>query len=355
MSQALTRHLPELVWNKGIAALCDRRIPNEFPGGLNYSTVPTLAGAMPSRRLPDNLISNPVAYRDIADGELVWVRLSWLKSFVKQVLPLVRSRFVLATGDSDACVPSEAMPEAQAILNAENVVHWYTQNYDGSMAPDKISPLPIGIDFHMQGEGKFWGESASSPLQQEQTLRSIHENLPPLRDRIQQVYVDFAWQQAFGLRDYRRYHPLKGTKFHARRRQIVKTMLKNDVAFCQRESLCRSEMWRKRGEYAFVLSPHGTGLDCHRTWEALALGHIVIVPSSLLDPLYRDLPVVAVKDWSELTPENLAKWISLHEESGDTNEKLKTSFWVQRMRSSIGPAASFLPNTGAPMPHSAGV
>ena len=70
---------------------------------------------------------------------------------------------MLATGDSDGCVPSEVMPESQAILNAENVVHWYTQNYDGSMAPEKISPLPIGIDFPMQSEGPFWGASASPP------------------------------------------------------------------------------------------------------------------------------------------------------------------------------------------------
>jgi len=114
-------------------------------------------------------------------------------------------------------------------------------------------------------------------------------------------------------------------------------------------------MWRKRGAYAFVLSPHGTGLDCHRTWEALALGHIVIVPSSSLDLLYRDLPVVAVKDWSELTAEKLAKWISLHEESDGMSEKLKTSFWIQHMRSFIGTADSVLPRPDILMPHNAGV
>ena len=35
----------ELVWNKGIARLCDRRIPDEFPDGHTYTPVPTLAGA----------------------------------------------------------------------------------------------------------------------------------------------------------------------------------------------------------------------------------------------------------------------------------------------------------------------
>src|SRR5437867_10711501 len=84
-----------LVWNKGVAALCDRRIPDEFPDGRSYSPVPVLAGALSSSKLPDNLISPPSAYCNIRDGELVWVRLSWLKSFIKQLLPLVKAKFVL--------------------------------------------------------------------------------------------------------------------------------------------------------------------------------------------------------------------------------------------------------------------
>jgi len=106
MIEALPRHQPELVWNKGIAALCDRRIPDEFPDGRNYSTVSTLAGAMPSRRLPDNLISDPTAYRGIADGELVWVRLSWLKSFVKQVY---------TAGERQVCVSNWRLGRLRAI------------------------------------------------------------------------------------------------------------------------------------------------------------------------------------------------------------------------------------------------
>jgi hypothetical protein len=336
MNGPLISGQPELVWNKGIAALCDRRIPDEFPDGVAYSRVSKLAGAMPSRRLPDNLISDPAAYRDIRHGELIWVRLSWLKSFVKQVLPLVKSRFVLVTGDSDACVPSEVKAEAQVILCSENVVHWYTQNYDGSIGAERISFLPIGIDFHMQSETAYWGEDPSSPLQQEQTIKSIRRRLPPRKNRIQKIYVDFAWQQGFGLRNYRRYHPLKGTNFRESRRRIVKMMLKNEAAFCQRHWLCRTEMWRRRGEYAFVLSPHGTGLDCHRTWEALALGHIVIVPSSSLDPLYTGLPVVRVKNWSELSAENLERWMSLYRDSDGTNERLMSRVWIKRMRSSAG-------------------
>jgi len=323
----------ELIWNKGIAARCDRRIPDEFPNGRDYSPVPTLAGVLASSRLPDNLISTPEIFKDIQDGELIWVRLSWLKSFVKQALSLIRGRFILVTGDSDSCVPSELRSEARTILECPKVVHWFAQNCDGSWARERISPIPIGIDFHMQAERPIWGEPVSSPAQQEQKLISIQKRLPLCANRNPKVYVDFAWQQGWGLLHHRRYHPLRGTKFHESRRRIARKMIKNQSVFCQPGPLPRSQMWQERGRYVFVLSPHGMGLDCHRTWEALALGHIVLVPSSSLDTLYSGLPVVALKSWSDITPENLREWLSLHRQGEALRERLTSEYWVNLVRS----------------------
>jgi hypothetical protein len=41
-------------------------------------------------------------------------------------------------------------------------------------------------------------------------------------------------------------------------------------------------------------------LDCHRTWEALYLGAIIITKKSSLDPLYKNLPVILVDNWNQL-------------------------------------------------------
>ncbi|MFI5072259.1 MAG: hypothetical protein ACHP8A_15340 [Terriglobales bacterium] len=322
----------ELIWNKGIAALCDRRIPDEFPGG-EYQTVPSLAGAMASSKLPDNLIADPSEYKNIK-GEIIWVRVSWLKSFVKQVLPLIDGNFVLVTGDSDSCIPGESQEEAREILKSPKVLHWFTQNYDGSLAPEKISSIPIGIDFHVLAERAAWGESQSTPADQEKRLKTIAAGLPAIEDRIPKVYVDFAWQKSFGLRHYRRFHPLKGTSFHETRRKTAKQVKHNKNVFCQTGPLPRSEMWRKRGEYAFVLSPHGMGLDCHRTWEALALGHIMLVPSSSLNALYENLPVVPLRSWSEITDKNLSLWLSIQRQHcGADYPKLSSQYWINEARS----------------------
>ena len=327
----------ECIWNKGVAARCDRRIPDEFPDGCNYSPNATLAGALASSRLPENIIPDTAAFRDIQHGELVWVRLSWLRSFVKQILPFVTSKFVLVTGDSDSCVPSELRVEAQAIVESGKVAHWFTQNYDGTMPSERISPFPIGVDFHMLSERPIWGESVSSPAEQEQTLISIRKDLPPLSQRIPKVYIDFAWQQGLGLRHYRRFHPLRGTQFHDSRRRVARRMRKNELAFLQNGPVPRNRMWRERGQYAFVLSPHGMGLDCHRTWEALALGHIVLVPSSSIDSLYDGLPVVALKSWDDINPDNLQEWLLRQGKAADaaTNVRLTTSYWIARMRATM--------------------
>lgn len=319
----MPRDVPELVWNKGIAALCHARIPDEFPGGGPYTSMPTLAGAIAGPQ--SALISNPAHYLNLPDGALVWVRLAWLKPFIEQVLPLLTNHIVLVTGDSDGSTPSEAMPDARLILESPKVIRWWAQNCDGSVPRAKVSPVPIGIDFHTLSERPFWGESTSTPLEQELTLKSIRDRLPPIQDRIPRVYLDFAWQMDYESRD------LPGAKCLDRRPQIITKLLNNKLCFLQKR-LPRSKMWKKRGEYMFVLSPHGHGLDCHRTWEALALGHIVVTTSSSLDPLYEGMPVITVDSYDAITEDNLRAWQERFACGSNDHPKLTSRYWAELMR-----------------------
>ena len=50
----------------------------------------------------------------------------------------------------------------------------------------------------------------------------------------------------------------------------------------------------------YVLSPPGSGTDCHRTWEALYLGAFPIVLRSSWGFPEDDLPVLIVSDWEEV-------------------------------------------------------
>jgi hypothetical protein len=309
----------ELVWNKGIASLCDWRIPDEFPKGLGYASVLEPLGHSVPPYLLSDLIQDPEVYRDIKDGDLVWVRFSWVKSFLKQVLPVVKARFILVTADCPLGAPLPIMGEALEILEYPNVIHWYAQDCNGPGFMGRMSPLPLGIDFHTTSEQSMWGEDISSPREQEQALLSIRQKLRPVRERIRKVYIDFAWQPA------NRYLPGK-------RQRVIAQLLNNECVVFQSRALPRRQLWKKWGEYAFVLSPHGDGLDCHRTWEALACGNIVLVPSSPLDCLYEGLPVIPIKDWSEITPRNLDAWLESFHGCEITEERLTNTYWVNQMR-----------------------
>ena len=71
----------------------------------------------------------------------------------------------------------------------------------------------------------------------------------------------------------------------------------------------QEEIWENYASHKFVISTFGNGLDCHRTWEILFLGGIVITKSSSLDPLFKNLPVVLINDWDEVIVNgNLEKW-----------------------------------------------
>ena len=239
----------------------------------------------------------------------------------------VGNPIVLATGDSDSSAPSEAMPEARAILDSPKILHWYSQNYDGVPAGGRISPLPIGNDFHTISEKPFWGMGVSSPREQERLLNSTAAALRPRKERIPRIYVDFAWQGAYATR------PLPGAKIASNRGEIVQMLLRSKQCFFQSNPLPRLDLWRKMGEYAFVFSPHGNGLDCHRTWEALSLGHIVIAPSSSLDSLYTGLPVVCVDRFDDITDEKLDHWLREFEGVAGDHKKLTSRYWSDRMRS----------------------
>ena len=89
-------------------------------------------------------------------------------------------------------------------------------------------------------------------------------------------------------------------------------------------------------KYKFILSPPGAGEDTHRTWEALSVGCIPIVKSSLLNILYEDLPVVIVDDWDVITKEFLETEYKKFQEKKLQKryklEKFKMSYWLNKFK-----------------------
>lgn len=275
-------------------------------------------------------------YVNIKEGNIVWVRTGHLPEFIKDVLPNVKCRFILVTGDGDESVPyffKDQHEEVIRLLEDDRIIHWYTQNYDIDVQSEKLSPIPIGIDFHSLHFQKTFGEKKPiSSAKQEKILANMIANLSPTKDRKCKVFAEFH------LHDTAR----KGFNNHALRfgedRKSIKKALENNPSITfLKKPISRTKLWKEKGKYAFSISPMGNGLDCHRTWEDLALGCIVIVKSSPIDSLFDGLPVVIVRDWKEITQENLDLWLKKY---GDafTNplyrEKLTNAYWFDKIANS---------------------
>lgn len=256
---------------------------------------------------------------------LVWVRLSShalvsersgdLDSFVEAALPTIREPFVLVTTDGDSTVPDSLPDETvRHLLESPYLRGWYTQNY-GSAGDTRIRPVPIGLDLHTRA-------SYRSPGEQLETLRRTRQDPRSGRDGGLRVFCDLELK-------------LNSPS----RREAVAALRDCDHMVFQQRRTSRRRIWRRYARYPFILSAPGNGLDCHRTWEVLSLGRIVITRRSSLDPLYEGLPVVIVDDWEEADDRsNLERWwrdMSPLTDPGNIGRRLDMSRWLESARRTL--------------------
>ncbi|HEY5236247.1 MAG TPA: hypothetical protein VIJ14_08730 [Rhabdochlamydiaceae bacterium] len=310
------------IWNFGLISLCDKGVPPKpiqfFEGGARFVKS---------------------AYQNIRSGDIVWVNARYLPQFSREVLPEVKHPFVLVIADGDESFPTDSglsEVEMEALISHDKIIHIFAQNYDDQGKFAKVSHIPIGMDFHTVGYKSAsggWGERGP-PLQQEAYLSQLLGQLQPTYLRKRRAFVDFQVSDTIRNGSFKRYLQLgedRTSIFH----YLLMTGL---IDYSGR--IRRSELWNIKGQYAFSISPHGNGLDCHRTWEDLVLGCIVIVKTSSLDPLYEGLPVVIVKDWSEITDENLEKWLDQYRDAFTNPEyrsKLTNGYWFDKIRAAAAP------------------
>lgn len=269
---------------------------------------------------------------------MVWTRCKFLYQFTKEVLPYVSNPFVLVISDGDESFPTDIKEKdfsVEKLVDNPNIIHIFAQNCDYHGSSQKISPLPIGMDFHTiayKSPHGGWGETGS-PLEQEFLLKTILNTLKPTEFRKKRAFVDFQLSDTMHG-EFNRY-----LQFGEDRTSIFKRLLPTGLIEFS-GFMRRSKLWKTKGEYAFSISPHGNGLDSHRTWEDLVLGCIVIVKTSILDSLYEGLPVVIVKDWNEITDENLTLWLKQYKgafSNPSFRKKLTNQFWLKKIQEKAKP------------------
>jgi hypothetical protein len=167
--------------------------------------------------------------------------------------------FTLVTIEMD-----DAVPQNPKWLDHKHLKKWYSWN---SKHPD-ITPIPIGLN----------EDSQLTPMTQAK----------PVYPKIEKMLINFKQDRT--------------------ERQQLFSQLK-DLPYVHVESY--SKKWHNAqdmishyesiSKYKWTLCPRGAGEDTHRLWEALYLGSIPVVLKSPLSSLYKDLPVIQLDNWNQLS------------------------------------------------------
>lgn len=243
----------------------------------------------------------------------IYIPSDQIVEFTNLIAPQIDKPFILITGDSDLSVNKASLGNSlEKLLDNPLIVAWYAQNRDHDHP--KLHSLPIGINIHNQWTNPLqWGGGFILPAFQELQLKTIAESAKPLSDREAKIFCN--WHFSLDRAD----------------RRALSEVIDESVCYFQKGPIPMSDTWELQSQYQFVLSPHGAGLDCHRTWEALLLGCIPIVKKAKLNDLFEDLPFIEVEDWGQI---NLAflddakKQLSL---KSFNQEKLLMRYWKRQI------------------------
>ena len=267
------------------------------------------------------------------DGvKIIWVHSRNLRYFLGVWMPKIQSPFILISfGDDDAPYPLTAKTKgagnwlrerkvniAQA-MNNPNLIAWFAVNNIGGAHLPKLHSIPIGIGYIIK-ENK---EEVAAHVQ-ESTLREIISTSMPTSNRKMRVFSDVHLTNNHSPR----HHNFKS------RAEIFEEIKDNPMIDFQDSFMDRTSQWKKRSQYMFSISQIGIGFDCYRTWESLLLGNIVLLQSSPIDSLFKNLPVVIIHDWSEITEDNLRLWAQKFSDASSNpkyREQLTSAYWIDQI------------------------
>ncbi len=267
----------------------------------------------------EDLLNN----NNLGDCKTIYICNTAIKNFIHTYSNNITYKYILVSGDCDETVPVDIFNGKEDFLNFienSNLIHWYSQNCISDHP--KITRIPIGLHYHVLSKGDYYGQPMLSVFGQEREIMQINlkNTIKPFWKRQIKCYSNFH----FSMPSFYKF-------LHDRLDAVNK--VPRELVFYQKHQITRYETFIRQCEYAFVLSPHGNGLDCHRTWEALVLGCIPIVKTSKIDKLYEELPVLIVNDWSDISYDLLEKTVTEFKNKKFRYEKLTLNYWISKINS----------------------
>ena len=187
------------------------------------------------------------------------------------------------------------------LLKKPSLLHWFASNchWNTPVKPEKLSCIPMGVENRYNRIGRT-------------LTNETYENRAGAR-RLS-LLVDF---------ERHRMKPERAVALNALEGQ----------SFAHVEHYSKHSDWRHAvRQHAFVACPHGHGLDTHRVWETLMLGSWPVVVTSTLDELYKDLPVLVVQHWSQVTETQLKHAALQFKATEMQRDKLFFPYWQRQVQ-----------------------
>ena len=261
------------------------------------------------RAIADHIIDEtniPFDPKKVKSRDIIFLKTDLAIQFFKTLHPQIPNQYILITHNSDlspiflAAYDHPPKQTLEKYLNDPKLIVWFAQNID--LVHPKLKAIPIGIANNYNAHGKV-----------EMFLNAI-KNIPPFEQRFSKIYLNFTV-----------------TNNPAERKPVVDYFREKPFAYFATPKPPIHYLEEMK-QYRYVINPPGNGLDCHRTWEALLLECIPIMKHSLLDPILKNLPIIFVTDWSEVTPEFLEqKFLEIKTKTYQT-KKIYADYWINLIK-----------------------
>lgn len=257
-------------------------------------------------------------------NSIIYINSSNLNHFIKHIHNKLENKYILVSGGDDHTIPY-SISNYQKLLNDKKCIKWYSQNCI-PMHP-KLDCIPIGLDYHTLSypeKTNISKRTEISPVEQEKELISIKNKFMDLRKTKIKAVANFH---------HNNMNTLFGNKSRNNRKQAYNSLKNKDcIVWLPKQS--RKEFWIECNKYAFVVSPFGNGIDCHRTWEALILGRIPIIFKHKMNIVFDKLPVVIVDNWNKISKKFLQNEFNKIIDNWDTYEfeRLTLNYWINKIQ-----------------------
>lgn len=240
----------------------------------------------------------PIVSQKIEISKLVnpifLLKYSCLQYFYTNILSQLQSKFVLVTCFGDETLPENKKYYRKDIINHSLLHKWYSTNMNFNH--ERVACIPVGL------ENKNWNRVKTHLIEE-------YKN----NEKTKLLYLNF------------------NLKTHSSRKYVLNKLLNS--GFTMNKKLPWNDYIKELSQHKFCISPRGNGIDCHRHWECLYLGVIPIVQRSIVIDSIKELPILIVDNYDNITEEYLHKKYNEMKKKTYCLNKLYIDYWINKIKS----------------------